>query len=300
MSDHDDRHTAGETARKAELEALFREWDVRDGAPDLGDDEPGRREGYLRQLRYGVRLRLVVSCVLLMVTGFVMYSTRSELAYLLESDTPQELGSLRDRWIAGERTLAVDDNSYVSLSGLVITRVYVSRTDADGKPVPAGQAESVFFCPLFNIVVQTHQELPSRPWNRLSEIELDGRLMELVRTGLADASDLALSFSGTGRLVRGDTVAKPMARFVHLYHDLLFSDPGAGAAAGGQPAERHSRADRPPLAADEMWVFIDGEKPSDKSIFGILWLFAPIVPLVSLFFLLRAIRLRRRAVTGAA
>ena len=121
VSDHDDRHTAGEAARKAELEALFREWDVRDGEPggDV-DDEPGGREGYIRQLRYGVRLRLIVSCVLLLVTGFVMYSTRHELGYLLESDTPQDLGSLRERWIAGERTLPVEDNSYVSLGDLVI------------------------------------------------------------------------------------------------------------------------------------------------------------------------------------
>ncbi|MCA9514317.1 MAG: hypothetical protein KC635_05195 [Myxococcales bacterium] len=302
MSDHDDRHTAGEAARKAELEALFREWDVRDGEPggDV-DDEPGGREGYIRQLRYGVRLRLIVSCVLLLVTGFVMYSTRHELGYLLESDTPQDLGSLRERWIAGERTLPVEDNSYVSLGDLVITRVFVaSQTGDDGKPVPQDQAESVFFCPLFNVIVQTHQQLPARPWNRLSEIELDSRLIGLVRTGLADASDLALSFSGTGRLVRGDTVPKPMKRFVALYHDLLFTEPGAeGAAAASDPTvDRRSRTDRPTLASDEIWVLVDGEKPSDKRIFGILWAFAPIVPLVSLFFLLRAIRSRRRADQG--
>jgi len=294
MADQDAPDSATERARKAELEVLFRAWDQRGDGEGPAEDEPGYGLARMHRANYGVRLRFLFSLVLVSVTALVMFSSRSELAYWLTSGEPTDLGDLRARWAAGERTLDARSNAHVSASGLVPTRVYVAAAKGDdGRPTPREQANRIFFCPLFNLVVQTRGPVPEPEWHRLGGLEIDHRFADLVRTGLVDAADLTVSVSASGRLLRGADVPQHLRRFVTLYHDRLFSMPEPGMDLD-VPVERRSRLDRPPMDPDHIWVLVDGEVPSDKALIGLLWGLAAIVPLVSILFLLRAIRLRAR------
>ena len=264
MADNDTSKTPPGGSRKAELEALFQAWDQREGGPE----EPGARAARMRVLSLGVRLRLFVSVVLIGVTGFVMYSTRHRFLYWIQAGDPTPLGDLRERWASGERDFPGQSNTYVSASGLVITRVLIARgTGDDGKLVPESEADRLFFDPTYNLIVKTERTLPEPPL-RLAQVEIDRRLAELVRRRLAFPSDLTVSFAAEGRLVRGEDVPAYMRRSVNYY------------------------AERMKLPPDDLWVLSDGDTPGDHSLVGIVWALAAIVPLVALFFLLRAIRLR--------
>ena len=262
-------HTDGEDRRKADLEALFSAWDQRDGAPE-GPPEPGADEAQARLLRYGVRLRLVVSIILISVTAYVMWSTRQRFAYWLSSDTPVALGDLRERWLAGERTLTATSNTYVALDGLTITRPFIVRPAGDDAVALAADADHLFFDPLFGVVVRTRRELPAPNWHKMGMMEIDGGFMDAIQRKLVFPSDLTVSFGGVGRLVRGDDVPEHMRRAVNTY---------------ARDAKRE---------AEQLWVFLDEDAPSEHSLAGIVWALAAIVPLVSLFFLMRAMRLRAR------
>ncbi|PIE18986.1 MAG: hypothetical protein CSA66_03325 [Proteobacteria bacterium] len=264
MAENDTSNTPTDGSRKAELEALFQAWDQREGGPT----EPGAREARMRLLTVGVHMRLVVSAVLIAVTAYVMYSSRRPLLYWLDGGESAALGDLRERWAAGERDLGGESNTYVSLSGMVITRVLIARgTDDDGEPLPESESDSLFFDPTFNVIVKTERKLPDPPL-RIGQVEIDRRLVGLVNKRLVFPSDLTVSFDAEGRLVRGDDVPRHMMRSVNYY------------------------AERMKLPPEDLWVLIDGDTPGDHSLVVIVWGLAAIVPLVALFFLLRAIRLR--------
>lgn len=267
MAEDESNQSSSDDGRKADLEALFAAWDQRDGAP--APAEPGAREAKLRLLSYGVRLRLVVSVVLIGVTAFFMYKTRDSFSYWLTGD-PAELGDLREAWATGTRQLDVPSNTYVHLDGLVISRVYTQSRGPEADATKDEPIYKLFFDPMFNIVVRTTRDLPRPKWNHMGMMEIDDRLIDLIKQKRVFPSDLTVAFGGNGRLIRASDVPEDMRRAVNTY-------------------ARDTK-----LEADNLWVFLDDDTPSKHSLAGIVWGLAAIVPLVSLFFLLRAIRLRAR------
>jgi len=266
MAEDESPQSRTDDGRKADLEALFAAWDQRDGAT-VAASEPGAHEARLRLLSYGVRLRLIVSLILIGVTAFFMYKTRDSFSYWL-SGSPQELGDLREAWATGDRTLEVESNTYVKLDGLIISRVYSQTRSPDD--APDDPVYKLFFDPMFNIVVRTARELPRPAWNHMGMMEIDDRLIDLIKQKKVFPSDLTVSFGGSGRLIRAADVPEDMRRAVNTY-------------------ARDTK-----LETEDLWVFLDDDTPSRHSLAGIIWGLAAIVPLVSLFFLLRAIRLRAR------
>ncbi|PKN54907.1 MAG: hypothetical protein CVU56_24085 [Deltaproteobacteria bacterium HGW-Deltaproteobacteria-14] len=267
MAEDESPHSSSDDGRKADLEALFAAWDQRDGA--AAAPEPGAREAKLRLLSYGVQLRLVVSVVLIGITAFFMYKTRDSFSYWLTGD-PAELGDLREAWATGTRQLDVPSNTYVHLDGLVISRVYTQSRGPDADPTADEPVYKLFFDPMFNIVVRTTRDLPRPKWNHMGMMEIDDRFIDLIKQKRVFPSDLTVSFGGNGRLIQASDVPEDMRRAMNTY-------------------ARDTK-----LEADNLWVFLDDDTPSKHSLAGIVWGLAAIVPLVSLFFLLRAIRLRAR------
>ena len=272
MAEDESPQSTTDDGRKADLEALFAAWDQRDGAGPVALPEPGARDARLRLLSYGVRLRLVVSLVLIGVTAFFMYKTWDSFAYWLAGD-PVELGDLREAWASGDRDLHADSNTFVHLDGLIISRVYTQTRPPGPDGVDGGEEAPIyklFFDPMFNIVVRTARVLPQPKWNHMGMIEIDERLIDLIKRKLVFPSDLTVSFTGSGRLVRGADVPEDMRRAINTY-------------------ARDTKHD-----VTDLWIFLDDDTPSQHSLAGIVWGLAAIVPLVSFFFLLRAIRLRAR------
>ncbi|TNF32580.1 MAG: hypothetical protein EP329_09685 [Deltaproteobacteria bacterium] len=196
-----------------------------------------------------------------------MYKTRDSFSYWL-SGAPQELGDLREAWATGNRTLDVASNTYVHLDGLVISRVYTQTRGPEDKP--GDPVYKLFFDPMYNIIVRTDRELPRPAWNHMGMQEIDERLIDLIKQKKVFPSDLTVAFGGSGRLIRAADVPEDMQRAVNTY-------------------TRDTK-----LETEDLWVFLDDDTPSKHSLAGIVWGLAAIVPLVSLFFLLRAMRLRAR------
>jgi hypothetical protein len=252
-----------EEARRAELEALFRQWEQSTPEGDGGDTRtqapvsPG-----------AIRLRFVTTIILLIITGFVMVSTRSSVAYWVQSETPVDLGDLRAKWVGGQHVLGVDGNLHVQVSGLIPSRLIAVTTEGDEKDVKGDEdVEYVFFCPLFNITVLTSQPIEI-PGYRMPEI--DAEMQAVVERGLAFPADTLVRFEGKGRLLKGTDAPPSLRRFVNTY------------------------AKRLELDVANTWVFLDGRAPSSETAGVIIWGLAAVPPLVSLAFLIRALRRQRR------
>ncbi len=249
------------SGKREELEQLFNDWDDR----DLDGAEPGAAEAEIRILGFGIRLRLVMSLILFAVAAAVMIPTWSRLSYFLEDSEPVAAVDLRKAWLAGERTLPGTSNTYAALDGLVITMEspeYIR--EGDGGEIVA--RHRFFFCPLFNIVVLTPKELPEKPWHRT--VDIVPGFIELLQQRRAFPYDLAVEFNGVGRLVAGDDAPAEMRKAVNTYSAKLDID------------------------KSDLWVFIDGNKPKDHGLMVAIWILAMLVPLVSVIFLLRALRER--------
>lgn len=252
---------ASEEARRAELEALFRQWE--ESPPELGEDPAPPRVS-----PGTVRRRLITTLLLMALTAWVMYSTRASVAYWLEPTTPADLGDLRARWVAGERDLGANSNSHVAVKGLIPSRLIGVTSSADGEKASDADIEYIFFCPLFHITVLTAQPIRV-PNYRMPEIT--GEMAPVVEKGLAFPAETLVRFDGAGRLLRGDEAPPSLRDYVLGY------------------------AKRMELDVTDTWVLLDGKPPSDETAGVIIWGMAALPPLVSLFFLIRAWRRTRAA-----
>jgi hypothetical protein len=267
-------------ARKADLEALFREWEERrePAAPDVdfdddqGDEAPPRANPLV--------WRTVFATAVLLVTGSLLHSTRTEFGYFLADEAPLDLGSLKDRYAKGERTLEAPSNVYVTLDGLFVTHEMEVIGEDDQALTPdeiqareaAGERHRYFLCPMFAVVVRTTQPFPTKPWGRTA-VTVDAAYVDLLNERKAFPQDLTVSMGGQGRLIRASEAPSWARSAVNTYRKTANLDPEAA------------------------WVFIDGDAPGDYASFAILWaaaLLAPVLPLVLLGRALLARRRRRR------
>jgi hypothetical protein len=261
MAEETPQPTPSEEARKAELEALFRQWERSSpvDAPATPEVPP----------RPAVRLRLLTTLGLLAVTVYVMASTWASVAYWLEPATPASLGDVRTRWARGETSLGAAPNSHVSVEGLIPSRLIAVTSDEPGEEVADDEIEYIFFCPLYNITVLTSQKIEI-PGARMPIIE--GDMERVVSTGLAFPADTLVRVSAAGRLLPGTEAPPNLRSFVAGY------------------------AKRLDLDVADTWVLVDGHTPASETLGVIVWGVAIVPPLVSLGFLLAS--LRRRARTG--
>jgi len=153
---------------------------------------------------------------------------------------------------------------HIAMSGLVPTRL-VAVADGPGA-APRGY---LFFCPLRRIVVLTPTAIAA------SSALADPRVARLVEAGLALPEETALSVAAQGRLLRGDAAPSELEPFVQSF------------------------AQRTQQSPSDLWVLLDGARPSDASWVPVVWGLAALAPLLSLVFLVRAVRRRRPAGANA-
>lgn len=266
--------TGSGSGDRAELDSLFERLDE-SGARSAGASEgPGDQE----LLRIGRRfqldpLRLLVTLTLFLtvMSGYFMWQTRYEVGYWLSSgDTPVEVGDLRDRYRAGQTELDTTSNRYAHVHGLLTTFEHVPTEDeSQPRQAPRPGGEPWFFvCPLYDIVVRTTQPPLDKPFS--IHIEVDAAFLPLIEARRAYPADLVVAMEATGRLVRAEELPWWHQRNVRRVAVAAHRDPRA------------------------VWVLLDGDRPEAYRAFGLLWLGAPLAPLLSLLLLWRSWRRRRR------
>jgi len=258
--------------RKAQLEELFGQWDARsqpgtDGNPDDGE---APEDGFYRPDT--TRWRGLFALLVVFVSGYVMYETREEFSYWLKDGTnPVELGDLKAQWKDGVRDIAFENNSFVSISGLLVTRAMEPVKKADEEVDPERKANRYFLCPLFNILVRTEQPFPNAGGHRGATIAIDPAFLELIQDRLVFPENLETTFKGQGRLVKVSNIPRSARTAVSSYKKSL-----------------------PNRDIDSFYVFLDGDLPSDYNHYAVLWGAALLVPLLPFFLFFRAWNRRRK------
>lgn len=230
------------------------------------DAEPEDRRA--RAERTGIWLRAGVTIALFVAAALVMSATARSVAYFFEPSSARDLGDLR-AGAPGQSPALGPDNAHVAVRGLVPTRLIAVQDVGDAE----GAEALLFYCPLGGVVVYTSQAIPPA-----SAADADPRLAALVAAGHALAEETALAVAAEGRLVRAEEAPSELAPFVQSF----------------------SQRTRRPL--DTLWVLLDGVRPAGETWAIPVWALAALAPLVSLFFLARAVQkrwARRRETTRA-
>lgn len=244
----EDLHSkAGKRARDEDLAALLVDWDE---AP--APSSP--------------KLLWVLTLVLTIGAIWVMSATFKVVQWNWQSESPTEIGDLRGLKLSGE-PLVVRDNQHARMTGLVPSRI---QALAKGNVVHEGESPEglsfLFYCPLYQIVVWTPQDLrllqPNPESLKRSEGLVDGLSIF--------PEDLSLEISAQGRLRRADLAPEELRPFIDQY------------------------ARRMALPVEALWVLLDEQRPT-SSVWGTLVWAASLVPaLVALAFTLLSMRQGRR------
>jgi hypothetical protein len=236
----------------------IQEDDLLDREEEVSPEDEHARARTRVHLR-GVLLGAVLFASLWAVLGWPLgASTIPDFLYFFRSgEAPVDLGDLRARRATGETRLAVPGNSYVRLTGQVMTYEAESET------------YQYFYCPLFDIITRTPRPLPAKDQYRSVEVPAD--LVWLVEERLAFAEDLTAGFSGEGRLLRADQAPR---------HHYLY--------------DAYARTVTRPAPPDETWIFLDGDVPSDYWAYVAGYALALFLLGMSTWFFVRALRVYRR------
>ena len=259
--------------RKAQLEELFGQWDARSESGSDGEMGPLEEveDGFYKPDT--TRWRGLFALLVIFVSAYVMYETRNEFNYWLQDGTTAiDLGDLKKQWKDGERNLYFEDNSYVSIKGLLVTRAMEPVKKPDDEVDPDRKAHRYFLCPLFNLLVRTEQPFPEAPGHAGATIAIEPEFLELIQNRLVFPENLEATFSGEGRLVRVPNVPRSAQTAVSTY-----------------------KANLPNRDIDSFYMFLDGDLPSEYSHYAVLWGAAIVVPILPLFLFFRAWSRRRRA-----
>ncbi|MBR56629.1 MAG: hypothetical protein CMH54_01080 [Myxococcales bacterium] len=227
---------------------------------EMGDDP----HVHLENLKFNYGLRRILFLIVLGGSLFSGTKLWPEISRYLRYGEPTDVGDIREIWATENEkkgnnacvkgcpdALKIKNGSFVRMTGFVPT---MTRTDATNF--------NEFFCPLFNIVVQTSQTLPAPP---MKINNLDGRFLGLISTKRARVENLDVKVTMQGLLYRREHAPSSMK-------DSLWT---------------WEKGEYPRSVS---WVLIDGFDPSFRT--SVLWIYAGAIFLVisSLVFMLRSRR----------
>ena len=196
--------TEGED-RAEELKALFDAWDSRQAPAQDDPGEMGPPPGgwTLDPIRLWGTATLFIACICLWGMSMLWI----DVQYWTQRGTPAvELGSLSERYIAGERSLEVASNRYVSMQGLFST----FESEGEAVSAKAGEDKDIlgrfFLCPLFNVVVRTQAPFAKKPLRQQWSLEVNAAFVPLMEQRRAFPSDLVYTTEASGRLLKPSEV----------------------------------------------------------------------------------------------
>lgn len=229
-------------------------------------------EGYFDRLkatkeaRFRVGLRGGLMVVGLVIGIYFIFVSRNDVGYYFKKDAAIiELGNLRAKDFDDSRVKALVTNDRVSYENDVVV-----FDDLESEKF------SFYFSPLTNFVIRTEQKLPDKEVFRLADriVELNPFEAGLISQRMAFPADLAVNFSGQGRVVSGDQMPKwalPVIKYM--------------SNSSGVPTS-------------EIKLFLDGDKPEDYAPFLYLIIGAIVLMLGTIAFFIdawiRYARIRRQ------
>jgi len=270
-----------------ELEAIFRDWDASRVSPEPEEEAPEslERREQLEEIQriYGRAQRAVAKRLILMLSMFAVAVITfiwnySEIQFYFANKT--DIADVRAQYIAANRPNATESaafepalqhNGWIAVQNLIPTEEYQSE---DGH-------WHYFFDPMLKMIVVTPHPLP----NKLSRTGAVGSQIFHVDPGLVglvtgngthpwmypeEAAMTGGFFSGEGRVFTAESAPRKYRAITNMYRQDLFLDTR--------------------LKDSQLWVFVDGEKPSDQWRFLIMYGIALLLILVSAVFFARARR----------
>ena len=249
-----------------ELMEQFEQWSKSDvslgGAIPL-EEEPDKAF-LLVQARRSRKIRFFAFLIVAFLSAYGITNTLGDTQYYFQDSAPTELGDLRENYVSGKRSLDVSPNAYVKAENMVM----VLPADDQG-----GQYR-FFFCPLYNIIVRTEQEIII-PRDKVF-LELTGTDEKIINSKPkpAEALDLVSKLDVAGRLVPLPDAPEQFRRAWERTY---------GPALDGRG-----------LKPEDIYVIIDGQIPGEDPIYPISALLSILFVLVSAFFFWRSVQTEKK------
>jgi hypothetical protein len=188
-----------------------------------------------KEARFRLGLRGGLMLVGLVIGAYFIFVSRNDVGYYFKKDAPViELGDVRAKDFDASRVQSLVTNDRVSYENDVVV-----FDDLESEKF------SFYYSPLTNFVVRTEQSLPDKEVFRIADriVELNSFEAGLISQRKAFPSDLAVRFSGEGRVVSGAEMPKwamPVLQYM--------------SNSSGVPVT-------------EMRLFLDGDQPEDYAPF---------------------------------
>jgi hypothetical protein len=216
----------------------------------------------LKEARFRLGLRGGLMAIGFVIGLYFIFVSLDDVGYYFKQDASTiALGNLRAK-----------DFDYSTVQALYTNDVVSFENDAVVFDDLESEKFSFYFSPITNFLVRTERELPDKEIFRLAEriVEIGPFEAGLISQRKAFPADLAVSFSGKGRIVAGEMLpewAEPVIKYM-------------------------SNSSGVPVA--EIRLFLDGDKPEDYAPFLYLIIIAIILMLGTVGFVVDAwIRYRR-------
>jgi len=223
-----------------------------------GQDVPLKSlEEQLQSASKVVGIRRISLLILLVISVLGLSSSFTDFAYFLSSSDPAQLGNVREAYVQDDPLEEMEHNRYVRMEAMIPTSVFDSAK------------HRFFFCPLYNVIVQTGQEIREKQTHK-SYFEIAPGEERILKEKLAFVWDLALRLDIQGRLLSVDHLP---SRYQNIWNSFR--------------NEIDVRDDKP------VYLLIDDEEPGDFIWFLLAYVLAFGVIAFSGYGYLQAVRYER-------
>lgn len=226
------------------------------------DEQYFERLKHLREARFRLGLRGGLMAIGFVIGIYFIFVSREDVGYYFKQDAALvELGNLRADAFEAGKVQALETNDIVSFENDVVV-----FDDLESEKF------SFYFSPITNFVVRTERDLPDKEVFRITDriVEIGPFEAGLISQRKAFPADLAVTFSGQGRIVAGAQIpewAEPVVKYM--------------SNSSGVPVS-------------EIRLLLDGDKPEDYAPFLYLIIAAIILMLGTVGFFVDAwVRYRR-------
>ena len=248
MGQDEDQEREERSERRAELDAALQAWDESGLGASVDDvDTQGIR------LDFG-RLWITLGLGMITICFWTLWLTRHEVGYWAQRGSePRDLGSLKARYIAGERTLDVPSNSYVKISGIF------GSYEAEGSSTRGGatQLHRFYLDPLFQVVVRTSRPPEDKPYHRAASLEVEEGLLPILEARKAFPYDLVNTTRAMGRLIKASDAPRWHRKPIRFFASVARLEPS------------------------EMWLLLEDESPESYGGYVLIWGLAILLALSS-------------------
>ena len=210
-----------------DLQQQFEEW-RRDSIPIPGQEMV--EQSVEERLQNAMRVKAIRRVTLLILSALAfmgLSNSFADFAYFFTSSDPIDLGDVREAYLQDDPLEEMEHNQYVKMDAMIPTSVYDSAK------------HRYFFCPLYNVIVRTPQNIREKQTHK-SYFEIAPGEDRILKEKLAFVWDLPIRMDMEGRLLLADSLP---GRYQHIWksfrHELDF------------------RTDKP------VYILIDEEVPGD-------------------------------------